>query len=94
MGRMPGLAKVVCGTIVMIRFPGVVHGTIAPLAPCESRRVTMPISHSSEQDTLPTSSLINKQVVPYRTHGGTCCPGMSTPKTWSLADSSMTNHEL
>jgi hypothetical protein len=86
MGRMPGLAKVVCGTIVMIRFPGVVHGTIAPLAPCESRRVTMPISHSSEQDTLPTSSLINKQVVPYRTHGGTCCPGMSTPKTWSLAD--------
>jgi hypothetical protein len=24
MGRMPGLAKIVCNTIVMLRFPGVV----------------------------------------------------------------------
>jgi hypothetical protein len=53
----------------------------------------MPISHSSEQVTLPTTSLISKQVVPYRTRGNTCYPGVSTPKTWSLADLSMTNHK-
>jgi hypothetical protein len=34
MGHMPGLAKVVRGTIAMLRFPGVVHGTTVPLAPC------------------------------------------------------------
>jgi hypothetical protein len=66
MGRMPGLAKVVHNTIAMLRFPGVVHGTTAPLALCEPRRVTTPISHSSNQGILPTSSLISKQVVPYR----------------------------
>jgi hypothetical protein len=37
MGRTPGLAKVVRGTIAMLRFPGVVRGTTAPLAPCEPR---------------------------------------------------------
>jgi DNA gyrase inhibitor GyrI len=76
---MPGLAKVV-------------HGTTTPLAPCESRRVTMSIFHSSEQDTLSSTSLISKQVVPYRTQGGTCCLGVSTHKARSLADSSMTIH--
>jgi hypothetical protein len=65
MGHMLSLAKVVRGTIAMLRIPGVVHGTTTPLAPCESRRVTTPISHSSEQDTLPTTSLISKQAVPY-----------------------------
>jgi hypothetical protein len=35
MGRTLGLAKVV-------------HGTMAPLAPCEPRQVTTLISHSSE----------------------------------------------
>jgi hypothetical protein len=49
-------------------------------------------SHSSEQGTLPTTPLISKQVIPYRTHGGTHCPEVSTPKTHSLADSSMTIH--
>jgi hypothetical protein len=39
--------------------------TTTPLAPCEPRRVTMPISHSSEQGTRPTTSLICKQAVPY-----------------------------
>jgi hypothetical protein len=48
--------------------------------------------HTTEQDSQPTSSLISKQVVPYRTHGDTYCPGVSTPKTRSLVDSSMTNH--
>jgi hypothetical protein len=89
MGRMPGLAKVVRGTIAMLRNPGVLRRTTAPLAPCEPRRVTTPISHSSNQGTLPTTS----QVVTYRTHGGTCCPGVSILKIWSLADSSMPNHE-
>jgi hypothetical protein len=94
MSRMSGLAKVVHGTIAMLSFPRVVRGTTAPLAPYEPRRVTTSISHSSEQDTLPTSSLISKQVVLYRTRGDTCCPRVSTPKTRSLADSSMTNHKL
>jgi hypothetical protein len=48
--------------------------------------------HTTEQDSQPTTSLISNQVVPYRTHGGTYCPGVSTPKIQSLADSSMTNH--
>jgi hypothetical protein len=31
--------------------------------------------HSTEHDTQPIAHLISKQVVPYRTRGGTCCPG-------------------
>jgi hypothetical protein len=60
MDRMPGLAKVVRSTIAMLRIPGVVCSTITPLAPCEPRRVTTPIFHSSEQGTLPTVSVISK----------------------------------
>jgi hypothetical protein len=67
-------------------------GTMTPLALCEPRRVTMPISHTIEQCTLPTASLISRQVIPYRTRGSTYCPGMSTPKTRSLVDSSITIH--
>jgi hypothetical protein len=48
--------------------------------------------HTTEQDSLPTASLISRQVVSYRTRGNTCCPGVSTPKTWSLVDLSMTSH--
>jgi hypothetical protein len=48
--------------------------------------------HSTEHDTQPISYLISKQVVSYRTCGGTCCPVVSTPKIQSLADSSMTSH--
>jgi hypothetical protein len=48
--------------------------------------------HSTEHDTQPIAYLISKQAVPYRTHGGTCCPGGSTPKIRSLADLSMTSH--
>jgi hypothetical protein len=93
MGHMSGLAKILRGNIAMLRFSRIVHGTMTPLAPCEPSRVTTSISHSFEQDTLPTTSLISKQVVPYRTRGDTCCPGVSTPKTRSLADSSMTNRK-
>jgi hypothetical protein len=42
---------------------------------------------------LPIAFLISKQAVPYQTHGGTCCPRGSTPKIWSLADSSITCHD-
>jgi hypothetical protein len=45
--------------------------------------------HSIEHDTQPIAYLISKQVIPYRTRGDTCCPGVSTPKIQSLADSSM-----
>jgi hypothetical protein len=93
MDRMPDLAKGVCGTIAMLRFLGVVCNTMTPLAPCEPRRVTTQIFHSSEQGTLPTASLISKQAIPYRTCGDTYCSGVSTPKTRSLADSTMTNHK-
>jgi hypothetical protein len=78
MGRIPDLAKIVRSTIVMLRFPEVVRSTTTPLTPCEPRRVTTPIYHSSDQGTLPTTSLISKQAVPYQTHGGTYCPEMST----------------
>jgi hypothetical protein len=50
-------------------------------------------SHSTEHDTQPIAYLISKQVIPYRTGGGTCCPMVSTPKIQSLADSSMTWHD-
>jgi hypothetical protein len=93
MGRIPDLAKIVRGTTVMLRFLEVVRSTMTPLAPCETRRVTTPIFHSSDQDTLPTTSLISKQVIPYQTHGATYCPEVSTPKTRSLTNSSMTKHK-
>jgi hypothetical protein len=48
--------------------------------------------HSTDHDTPPIAYLISKQVVPYRTRGGTCSPGVSIPKIQSLADLSMTNH--
>jgi hypothetical protein len=47
--------------------------------------------HSTEHDTLPVAYQISKQVIPYRTRGGTCYPGGSTPKIRSLADLSMTS---
>jgi hypothetical protein len=43
MDQMPGLAKVVYGTIAMLRFPRIVCGTTTPLAPCGPERMTMPI---------------------------------------------------
>jgi hypothetical protein len=49
--------------------------------------------HSSEQDTQPVVFLISKQAAPYWTRGGTCCPGVSTPKIRSLADLSITCHD-
>jgi hypothetical protein len=51
------------------------------------------ILHSTEQDTQSIVFLISRQVIPYRTPGGTCCPGVSTPNIGSLADSSTTCHD-
>jgi hypothetical protein len=48
--------------------------------------------HSIEHNTQPIAYLISKHVIPYQTRGGTCCPGVSTPKIRSFADSSITNH--
>jgi hypothetical protein len=48
--------------------------------------------HSTEHDTQHIAYPISKQAALYRTHGGTCCPGVSTPKIRSLVDSSMTDH--
>jgi hypothetical protein len=48
--------------------------------------------HSTEHDTQPIAYLISMQAVPYRTRGGTCCPGVSTPKIQSLVDSSIASH--
>jgi hypothetical protein len=44
--------------------------------------------HSTEHDAQPIAYLISKQVIPYWTRGDTCCPGVSTLKIWSLANSS------
>jgi hypothetical protein len=41
---------------------------------------------------LTRASLISWHDVSYQTHGGTCCPGVSTPTIQSLVYSSMTSH--
>jgi hypothetical protein len=48
--------------------------------------------HSTEHNTRPIAYPISRQVVPYRTHGGTCYTEVSTPMIQSLADSSLTSH--
>jgi hypothetical protein len=73
--------------LAMLRFP-----PQAPLAPCGLGESPCQIP-SSEQDTQPIVFLISNQAAPYQTHGGTCCLGVSTPKIWSLADSSTTCHD-
>jgi hypothetical protein len=83
-GHVPGLAKIVHGTIAMLRFSKVVRGTTAPLAPCGLERMTMQLS---------TPTLISNQVVPYRTRDGTYCPRVSTPKIQFLTNLSKTNHK-
>jgi hypothetical protein len=49
--------------------------------------------HSIEQDTQPIVFLISRQVVLYRTCGGTYYPAVSTPKIQSLVDLSTTCHD-
>jgi hypothetical protein len=45
-------------------------------------------SHSTEQDTQPIAFLISRQAVPYRTCGGTCCPGVYDTKNDAHSHSS------
>jgi hypothetical protein len=82
---------------VVLRFPT----QTSPLAPCGSGRLQVWSKidhklwchpHSIEHDTQPITYLISKQAIPYQTHGGTCCPGVSTTKIQFLADSSMPSH--
>jgi hypothetical protein len=74
-------------------FPllGIIVYPQAPLAPCGLVGIAIPVP-CFRQDKLTRAFLISQQAIPYRTRGGTCCPGVSTPKTRSSADLSMTNH--
>jgi hypothetical protein len=64
------------------------------LAPCGSGKSQSMMSFSLNRAWHTTYSLlISKQAVPYWTCGDTCCSGVSTPKIWSLADSSTTCHD-
>jgi hypothetical protein len=53
MGHMRGLAKEVRGTKAMLRFLGVVHGTMTPLASCEPERMTMPLPTHPSKTHIP-----------------------------------------
>jgi hypothetical protein len=63
----------------------------APLAPggLVGIAISVPLF---QQDKLTRAFLISQQAVPYRPRGGTCCPGVSTPRIRFLAVSSMTIH--
>jgi hypothetical protein len=69
--------------LAVLRFP-TQSGPLAPYG--------LGSSQSMSQRMEPTSYLISKQAVPYRTRDGTCYPGVSTAKIQSLADSTTTNH--
>jgi hypothetical protein len=64
---------------------------LAPLAPYGLIGIAIPVPRF-RQDILTRAFLISQQAVPYRTCGGTCCPGVSTPKIRSLAYSSIIGH--
>jgi hypothetical protein len=59
MDHMPGLAKIVRGTIAMLRFSGVVRGTTAPLAPCGPERMTMPFPTHLIKAHFPRGSILD-----------------------------------
>jgi hypothetical protein len=69
-----------------------VSSWLEPLLHLVDHNMSCVFPHTSEQDSQPTTSLISMQAIPYRTHGSTCCPRVSTPKTQSFTDSSMTTH--
>jgi hypothetical protein len=82
-----------CMSYFAIGFPilGTIEYPHAPLVPCNLVGIDILVL-LIQQDKLTRAFLINQQGVPYRTHGDTCCPGVSTPTIQSLADSSMTIH--
>jgi hypothetical protein len=65
---------------------------LKPLLDLVVQNTSCAFPHTSEQDSQLTTYLISKQVIPDRTHGVRCYPRVSTPKTRSLADSSMTTY--
>jgi hypothetical protein len=78
----------------LLRFPLVGYHTISSgpsctLRPCRYHQTST--AHPTRQ--LTRASLIGQQAIPYRICCGTCCPGVSTPKIQSLADSSTTCHD-
>jgi hypothetical protein len=86
---------VLCYSFLVTRVPAYsakVSSWLKPLLHLVDQITFCVFPHTTEQDSQPTTSLISKQVVPYQTRGGICCPDVSTTKTRSLADSSMTNH--
>jgi hypothetical protein len=63
--------------LAVLRFPRVDTRYHDPSCTVWAWAKSQAISHSSEQDTLPIIFLISKQAIPYRTRGGTCCPGVT-----------------
>jgi hypothetical protein len=57
--------------------------------PIGYNRISVPLF---QQDKLTRVFLVSQQAITYRTRDDTYCPGVSTPKIRSLADSSMTIH--
>jgi hypothetical protein len=61
MGHKPGFARVVHGTLAMLRFLGVVHGTTTALTLCRLGRITMPIlTHLSKAHFPQHPELVSK----------------------------------
>jgi hypothetical protein len=77
----------------LLRFPllGTTEYPQAPLAPCGPVGIAIPVPLFQE-DKITRAFLISQQDVPYWTRGGTCCPGVSTPRIRFIADSTMTIH--
>jgi hypothetical protein len=68
-----------------------VSSWLEPLLHLVDQITSYVLPHTAEQDSQTTASLISRQAIAYWTCGDTCCPRVSTPKTQSLTDSSMTN---
>jgi hypothetical protein len=81
-------APFVVAKVSLSEYNTIPSGPSCTLWPCRYRH-TSP-THPTRQ--LTSGFLISQQSIPYQTRGGTCCPEVSTPKIWSLADSSITNH--
>jgi hypothetical protein len=78
------------GSFGLVLHSAKVSPSRAPLALGGSQVQSYPYLLLSNE-THTQSSLISKQVIPYRTHGDTCCSGGSSSKKRSLADFSK-NH--
>jgi hypothetical protein len=53
MGHMLTFARVVHGTVAMLKFPGVVHDTTTPLAPCRVGQITMTLPNHASKTHFP-----------------------------------------